>query len=135
MGVAIPNLLTEDRVSGAQVIDGSLKFYNGTQLLKTPDSDGNRKKWTISFWAKRSTIINSIAFLGTNATDQSVIEILRGGHSEDYQIRFVQYIGGYNWDLKTNAVLRFGEDEKTIKEKLYERDIVLEFEKKVVYEN
>ena len=26
MGVAIPNLLTEDRVSGAQVIDGSLKF-------------------------------------------------------------------------------------------------------------
>jgi hypothetical protein len=32
-------------------------------------------------------------------------------------------------------VFRFGETEKSIKDKLYERDIVLEFEKKVVYEN
>jgi hypothetical protein len=31
-------------------------------------------------------------------------------------------------------VFRFGEDEKTIKNKLYERDIVLEFDKQVVYE-
>jgi len=32
-------------------------------------------------------------------------------------------------------VFKFGESEKDIKDKLYERDIVLEFEKKVVYEN
>ena len=32
-------------------------------------------------------------------------------------------------------VFRFGETEKEVKDKLYERDIVLEFEKKVVYEN
>jgi hypothetical protein len=32
-------------------------------------------------------------------------------------------------------VFKFGETEKEIKDKLYERDIVLEFEKKVVYEN
>jgi len=32
-------------------------------------------------------------------------------------------------------VFRFGESEKTIKEKLYEKDLILEFEKKVVYEN
>lgn len=32
-------------------------------------------------------------------------------------------------------VFRFGDTEKDIKDKLYERDIVLEFEKKVVYEN
>lgn len=31
-------------------------------------------------------------------------------------------------------VFRFGEDEKKIKDKLYEKDLVLEFEKKVVYE-
>ena len=31
-------------------------------------------------------------------------------------------------------VFRFGETEKEIKDKLYERDIVLEFEKKVIYE-
>jgi hypothetical protein len=32
-------------------------------------------------------------------------------------------------------VFRFGETEQGVKDKLYERDIVLEFEKKVVYEN
>ena len=32
-------------------------------------------------------------------------------------------------------VFRFGEEEKTIKDKLYEKDLILEFEKKVVYEN
>jgi hypothetical protein len=32
-------------------------------------------------------------------------------------------------------VFRFGQTEKEIKDKLYERDIILEFEKNVVYEN
>ena len=32
-------------------------------------------------------------------------------------------------------VFHFGETEQEIKNKLYERDVVLEFEKKVVYEN
>jgi len=42
-----------------------------------------------------------------------------------------------NEDLKTNKrlVFRFGELEQEVKDKLYERDIVLEFEKKVIYEN
>ena len=32
-------------------------------------------------------------------------------------------------------VFRFGEEEQKIKDKLYERDLILEFEKKVIYEN
>lgn len=32
-------------------------------------------------------------------------------------------------------VFKFGETEDSVKNKLYERDIVLEFEKKVIYEN
>ena len=32
-------------------------------------------------------------------------------------------------------VFHFGETEQQVKDKLYERDIILEFEKKVVYEN
>ena len=32
-------------------------------------------------------------------------------------------------------VFKFGETEQDVKDKLYERDIVLEFEKKIVYEN
>jgi hypothetical protein len=39
-----------------------------------------------------------------------------------------------NFDIEKRLVFRFGEDEKTIKNKLYERDIVLEFDKQVVYE-
>ena len=42
-----------------------------------------------------------------------------------------------NIDFTTTKrlVFRFGETEQQVKDKLYERDIVLEFEKKVVYEN
>jgi len=36
---------------------------------------------------------------------------------------------------KKRLVFRFGETEQSVKNKLYERDIVLEFEKKIVYEN
>jgi hypothetical protein len=36
---------------------------------------------------------------------------------------------------KKRIVFRFGETEQQIKDKLYERDLILEFEKKVVYEN
>jgi hypothetical protein len=49
-----------------------------------------------------------------------------------------------SWEEETNSVdfenvkrlvFKFGETEQDVKDKLYERDIVLEFEKKVVYEN
>jgi hypothetical protein len=40
-----------------------------------------------------------------------------------------------DFNKQTRLVFRFGEDENMVKNKLYERDIVLEFEKKVVYEN
>jgi len=36
---------------------------------------------------------------------------------------------------KKRLVFRFGQNEQEIKDKLYERDLILEFEKKVVYEN
>lgn len=39
-----------------------------------------------------------------------------------------------NFDIEKRLVFRFGENEKTIKDKLYERDIILEFDKQVVYE-
>lgn len=40
-----------------------------------------------------------------------------------------------NFDMKKRLVFRFGENIEIIKNKLYERDIVLQFEKEVVYEN
>lgn len=38
------------------------------------------------------------------------------------------------FDNKKRLVFRFGEDIETIKDKLYEKDIILEFEKKFEYE-
>ncbi|NBU82476.1 MAG: hypothetical protein EBS55_12585 [Flavobacteriaceae bacterium] len=40
-----------------------------------------------------------------------------------------------DFSLTKRLVFHFGEEEQQIKDKLYERDIVLEFEKKVVYEH
>ncbi len=40
-----------------------------------------------------------------------------------------------NFDIDKRLVFRFGETEETVKNKLYERDLILEFEKNVVYEN
>ena len=39
------------------------------------------------------------------------------------------------FDLVKRLVFRFGETEESVKNKLYERDIVLEFEKKFSYES
>jgi len=38
-------------------------------------------------------------------------------------------------NLKKRMIFRFGTPEQEIKDKLYEKDLILEFEKKVVYEN
>ncbi len=40
-----------------------------------------------------------------------------------------------DFSLIRRLVFQFGEEETSVKDKLYERDIVLQFEKKVVYEN
>jgi hypothetical protein len=39
------------------------------------------------------------------------------------------------YDQNNRLVFRFGETEQSVKDKLYSRDLILEFEKKVVYEN
>ena len=37
-------------------INQSLRFDGNAKLLRTPSSDGDRKKWTTSFWLKRAKI-------------------------------------------------------------------------------
>ena len=51
MGAAIPRVITPSSASGAQVIDGSLKF-DGGYLTRTPSSNGNRRPLTYSCWVK-----------------------------------------------------------------------------------
>lgn len=43
-------------------------------------------------------------------------------------------IDGIDFSIIKRLVFKFGQTEEEVKDKLYERDIVLEFEKKVVYE-
>ncbi len=43
--------------------------------------------------------------------------------------------GDLDFSTIKRLVFRFGEAEESVKNKLYERDIVLEFEKKMMYEN
>jgi hypothetical protein len=71
---------------------------------------------------KLSLIQDSDFFSMTDALDDV---IALAWESEDSDV---------NFDIEKRLVFRFGEDEKTIKNKLYERDIVLEFDKQVVYE-
>jgi hypothetical protein len=40
-----------------------------------------------------------------------------------------------DYEENKRLVFKFGEEEKTVKDKLYEKDLILEFEKNVVYEN
>ena len=60
MGIALPQLApaSEDRVSGALSIDGSLKFQkdNNTYLIRVPGSAGDRDNYTGSVWVKRSQL-------------------------------------------------------------------------------
>ena len=63
MGIAIPQVVTEDRASGALVIDGCLKFdgrnggnHNYGHLRRTSSGASGGGTFTISWWAKRSSM-------------------------------------------------------------------------------
>jgi hypothetical protein len=60
MGVIIPQVLTEDRVSGAQIVDGSLRFDSGKShyLSRTPISGIFHRRSSIRpiiLWIHRPT--------------------------------------------------------------------------------
>ena len=57
MAVLIPQVVTGDRASGAQVIESSLNFNSATKcyLKRTPSSGGNQKTFTLSVWLKRKS--------------------------------------------------------------------------------
>ena len=53
MGVVIPQVVTTDRATGAQVVDGSLKFDGTSNYLTRSFGSGNRRTWTWAAWVKR----------------------------------------------------------------------------------
>ena len=58
MGVSIPQVVSEDRASGGQVIDGSLRFDETKEhyMYRNPTQGGNRWTYTYSVWIKRGKV-------------------------------------------------------------------------------
>jgi hypothetical protein len=109
MGIAIPQVITNR--SGAQVIDGSLKFDQGkTQhLTRTPSSDGNKRTWTWSGWVKPAAdalgdASGSALFAAYSAANDR--DVLRFGGSSTDSVDFQHRRGGSNYGGYTNAKLR-----------------------------
>ena len=103
MGIAIPQVVTEDRASGAQVIDGSLEFSGTDQKLeRTPGSQGNLQTWSLSAWIKllKSNQEHSIFSAHTGSSDRLHFRVSSG------QIQFAQNTGSWDFDIRSNALLR-----------------------------
>ena len=114
MGAPIPQIITEDRASGAQVIDGSLRLAEGDgartpYLKRTNSSTGNRRTWTFSGWVKRTRVDNSesdtIINYANTSTSSSGIEF--GDYdSNEHRLRFNSFDSGNNMDLWSTQSLR-----------------------------
>ena len=108
MGVAIPQVVTEDSASGAQVIDGSLKF-DGTKsqyLKKTFSSDGNRSNWTYSCWVKYSMLSSELrALVGSTSSSGSAYHMM-GIEGNYYTFLYERDTGGNEAYKYSSAVLR-----------------------------
>ena len=72
----IPQLApaSEDRASGAQVIDGSLKFDGAANqyLTRSPSTAGNQRTWTYSVWFKRTDFSNEVILFGADEDNTNV---------------------------------------------------------------
>ena len=95
----IAHVITPDRATGAQVIDGSLKF-DGSYLKRTPGSAGNRKTFTWSGWVKLNELASFYLF---NVPDSS-------GHAsfmfDSGQLRWNTYSTSTNGLFTSNAYFR-----------------------------
>ena len=99
-------IIGQSAASGAQVIDGSLKFDedNNNYLKITPGSNGNRRTWTWSGWVKRNTFGSSLMsrfFMGGTtsvSTGNAVIAF--------YQDRLFWQIGSSTERITTNRLFR-----------------------------
>ena len=105
-GINLPQLApaSEDRVSGAQVIDGSLTFEKAKKkyLTKTPGSSGNQKTWTLSLWFRKQNMGDQ-RILCNSFTDNSNRVIIRFMSDK---LQFALQTGGTFYGLQTNQVFR-----------------------------
>jgi len=103
MAVIIPQVVTEDRASGAKILRGSLRFNSASShyLNRTPASAGNLQTWTLSFWVKRSEFAEQRLF---SVPDSSGHATLRFSSTD--ALEWSVFSTSSNGSATTNAVFR-----------------------------
>ena len=123
--------------------------YKGDNIYEFIFSDNLENIWGENWESKPSNgyplppDLEFIRKVGTLKNDQVTLSVIQ--NSDNFSM--LDSIDGVialawenesdevDFDRQKRLVFKFGDEEDTVKDKLYERDIVLEFEKKVVYEN
>ena len=99
-------IIGESAASGAQVIDGSLRFDSskGQYLKQTFSANGNKKTFTYSFWAKKTLQSQSggIIFSGDNNVDGNNFEFRDAAD----KLRVYSYQNNSAVDYRTTAEYR-----------------------------
>ena len=122
--------------------------YKGDNIYEFIFSDSLEKVWGDSWDSKPSNgypsppDLENIKKVGVLKSDEIKMSVIQ--NSDFFSmidaidgviaLSWEEDNGDIDFEIKKRLVFKFGETEETIKNKLYERDIVLEFEKKVVYE-
>ena len=106
----IPQVITEDRASGALVVEGSLRFNSGKGycLKRTFTSNGNQRAWTWSGWVKRgdiptTNVAQSLMGAYSDSNNRDVIRI--SGEAQD-KLSYQNGVSGGYQSSTTDAVLR-----------------------------
>ena len=123
--------------------------YKGDNIYEFIFSDSSEDVWGESWESKPSNgyplppDIEHIKTVGVLKNDQITMSVIQ---NSDYfsMIDSMDDIVALGWENESEdvdftrqkrLVFKFGETEQSVKDKLYERDIVLEFEKKIEYEH
>ena len=112
MGIAIPQVITSDRASGAQIIDGSLKVDDGSNYdlhkLTRTGTSGNRRTYTWAGWVKRQQLADKQTFMFAESDDnnQTSFGFNHDGATPASGFYFRTEISGTVVNAETEALLR-----------------------------
>ena len=123
--------------------------YKGDNIYEFIFSDSSKDIWGESWESKPSNgyplppdleHIKKVGVLKNDLITMSVIQnsdyfSMIDAMDDIIALAFENDNEDVDFEHQKRLVFKFGETEQSVKDKLYERDIVLEFEKKVVYEN
>ena len=103
MARVFPPIIGQSAASGAQVIDGSLKFDNN-YLTRTPGSEGNFYAWTWSAWVKPDKCLEIFKISLKQTQDGSNYDAIyfTSGQALEYEL----YRGSQQAVKITNRVFR-----------------------------